>query len=433
MTVELLALLIIGAIVSVGMVLLVLRQLSNLQHELKVLREDFSALTTRTFEMTSSQSKQLREEVNTQFKSNNDALLSRMSDIASLQKNQLDTFSNHLKNLTESNVNRFDKLNESVDKQLKGLREENTTKLEQMRHTVDEKLHATLEQRLGQSFKLVSERLELVHKGLGEMQTLASGVGDLKRVLTNVKTRGTWGEIRLEALLEQLFNPDQYEKNVRIKPKTQDFVEFALKLPGKTLDDAHVWLPIDAKFPQDYFESLLKAQEAGQKEAIEAAEKALESRIKSEAKSLSDKYIDPPTTTDFGIMFLPVESLYAEVLRRPGLHQELQHKYRILVAGPTTLAALLNSLQMGFRTLAIEKRSSEVWSLLAVVKTEFGKFGDILEKTQKKLQEAGNTMDLAARKSRTIERKLRKVEELPEESSSEDLIFEPLEQVSLLD
>ena len=271
-----------------------------------------------------------------------------------------------------------------------------------------------LHSRLGESFKQVSERLEQVYKGLGEMRTLATGVGDLKKVLTNVKTRGTWGEIRLSHILEQILTPDQYDVNVATKKNSNDRVEFAIKLPGQDNDmQTVVWLPIDSKFPQEDYQRLLDAQEAADKELAEKSIKSLAGRIKAEAKYIKEKYIDPPYTTDFGIMFLPVEGLYAEVLRQPGLCDTLQREYRIVVTGPTTLAALLNSLQMGFRTLAIEKRSSDVWELLGVVKTEFGKFGDVLAKTKKKLKEASNTIGQAEVRTRAIERKLRKVEEVP--------------------
>jgi DNA recombination protein RmuC len=287
-----------------------------------------------------------------------------------------------------------------------------------MRSTVDEKLSSTLEQRLGESFRLVSERLEMVHKGLGEMQNLASGVGDLKRVLTNVKTRGTWGEIQLGNILEQILTRDQYSMNVATRKNSSERVEFAVKLPGKDEKGGEVvWLPIDSKFPQEDYQRLMDAQEQGNSVLAEEAAKAMELKVKSFARDIRDKYIDPPGTTDFGIMFLPTEGLYAEVLRRPGLCDCLQREYRIVVSGPTTLIALLNSLQMGFRTLAIEKRSSEVWTLLGAVKTEFGRFGDILDKTQKKLQEASNTIEDAARKSRSIGRKLKNVQELSVDDS----------------
>ena len=283
-----------------------------------------------------------------------------------------------------------------------------------MRATVDEKLHKTLEKRLGESFKQVSGQLEQVHKGLGEMQNLAIGVGDLKKVLTNVKTRGTWGEMQLGNLLEQILTPEQYAQNVITKQGSAERVEFAIKLPGRdTHDGKTVWLPIDAKFPKEDYERLVEASERADADAVEQAAKQLELRIKAEAGDIRDKYIDPPNTTDFGILFLPTESLYAEVLRRNGLMETLQREFRVVVTGPTTLAALLNSLQMGFRTLAIEKRSSEVWAVLGAIKTEFGKFGGIIEKVQKKLQEASNVIDTAATRTRTIERKLRTVEGLP--------------------
>jgi DNA recombination protein RmuC len=340
------------------------------------------------------------------------SLLSQLMEISNLQQNQLDNYAKQIMMLSQSNESRLEKMRQTVEVSISKLQEDNSRKLDQMRATVDEKLHATLEQRLGESFKLVSDRLEMVHKGLGEMQSLASGVGDLKKVLSNVKTRGTWGEIQLGNILEQVLSPEQYDKNVAIKKNSSERVEFAVKLPGRNDDDGCVWLPIDAKFPQEDYQRLLEAFEQANPIAAEEAGKALEIRIKSCAKDIRDKYIDPPNSTDFAILFLPIESLYAEVLRRPGLCEALQLQYRVVVAGPSTLIALLNSLQMGFRTLAIEKRSSEVWVLLGAVKTEFSKFTDILDKTQKKLQEAGNTIESAARKSRNIQRKLKNVQEL---------------------
>jgi len=355
--------------------------------------------------------RQGREELGNSLKLFADLNVSRMTEIGNLQKNQLDSFAQQIGRLTDT-----------VEARLKSMQENNSEKLEQMRTTVDEKLHATLEQRLGESFKIVSERLEQVHKGLGEMQTLATGVGDLKKVLSNVKTRGIWGEFQLGTLLEQMLTPDQYAKNVATKAGSNERVEYAIKLPGRDgADGSVVWLPIDAKFPQEDYHKLLDAQEQVNPVQAEEAGKQLEARIKMEAKTIHDKYLDPPRTTDFGIMFLPVEGLYAEVLRRAGLAEVLQREYRVTIAGPTTLSALLNSLQMGFRTLAIEKRSSEVWSLLGAVKTEFGRFGDMLDKTQKKLQEASTSIEDAAKKSRTIARKLRDVQELPPEEAK-DLI-----------
>lgn len=284
-------------------------------------------------------------------------------------------------------------------------------KLEEMRKTVDEKLHATLEQRLSESFKQVSDRLEQVHRGLGEMQTLASGVGDLKRVLTNVKARGTWGEVQLGTLLEQVLTPDQYAKNVSTVPNSRDLVEFAIKLPGKE-EGAPVWLPVDAKFPVEDYQRLMDAQDRADLDQVEQAAKALENRIKQEAKTIHDKYIEPPHTTDFGIMFLPTEGLYAEVLRRPGLADSIQRDYRVIVSGPTTFAALLNSLQMGFRTLVIEQRSSEIWKLLGAVKTEFGRFGEVIDATQKKLDQASKQFESVGQRTRAINRKLKGVETL---------------------
>jgi DNA recombination protein RmuC len=299
---------------------------------------------------------------------------------------------------------------------LKRFSESNDARLAEVRQTVDEKLHATLEQRLGESFKLVSDRLEMVHRGLGEMHTLAAGVGDLKRVLTNVKTRGIWGEVQLGNLLEQVLIREQYETNIATIPGSNERVEFAIKLPG-TQQGAPVWLPIDAKFPREDYERLLDAQDRADQPAAELAGRMLEQRIKAEARSIRDKYMSPPHTTDFALLFLPTEGLYAEVLRRPGLAEELQRSCRVVLAGPTSLAALLNSLQMGFKTLAIEQRSSEVWHLLGAVKTEFGKFGDVLAKTKKQLDSVSHSLGDAQVRTRVIERKLQVVEGLGETQS----------------
>jgi DNA recombination protein RmuC len=348
------------------------------------------------------------------LKLSSDSLQQRLTENIRVQKDQLDSFSKQLMAMTRLNEEKIDGMRKTMETQLQALREDNTRKLEQMRATVDEKLQSTLDKRLGESFKQVSERLEQVYKGLGEMRTLATGVGDLKKVLTNVKTRGTWGEIRLSHILEQILTPDQYDVNVATKKNSNERVEFAIKLPGQDADkEKIIWMPIDSKFPQEDYQRLMDAQEAADKVLAEKSIKNLEMRIKAEARLIKEKYLDPPDTTDFGIMFLPVEGLYAEVLRRPGLCDNLQREHRIVVTGPTTLAALLNSLQMGFRTLAIEKRSSEVWQLLGMVKTEFGKFGDVLAKTKKKLQEAGQTIDKAEIRTRAIARKLRKVQEVP--------------------
>jgi DNA recombination protein RmuC len=300
-----------------------------------------------------------------------------------------------------------------IESRLESIQKDNAEKLEKMRATVDEKLHATLEQRLGESFKLVSDRLEQVHKGLGEMQTLASGVGDLKRVLTNVKTRGTWGEVQLGALLDQVLTKEQYATNVATGSKSTERVEYAIRLPGRE-GQTQMWLPIDCKFPAEDYDRLLAAQERGDAAGMEDASKSIENVLKSEAKKIRDKYIDPPQTTDFALLYLPTEGLYAEALRRPGLWDLLQREFRVTIAGPTTLHAILNSLQMGFRTLAIEKRSSEVWVVLGAVKTEFGKFGEVLAQTKKQLNTVLGTIGDAEVRSRQMERKLKSVEALPE-------------------
>ena len=336
----------------------------------------------------------------------------QVAQLGNLQGAQLESFAQQLARLTQSNELRFGELRASIEARLTALQADNASQLEEMRKTVDEKLHATLEQRLGESFKLVSERLELVHQGLGEMQTLAAGVGDLKKVLTNVKTRGTWGEVQLAALLDQLLTAEQYAKNVATRPDSSERVEFAIRLPG---GDAlrPVWLPIDAKFPVEDYQRLIDAQERADPQAVELAAKAIEVRLREEARKIRDRYVEPPYTTDFAILYLPTEGLYAEALRRPGLADGLQRDFRISVAGPTTLAALLNSLQMGFRTLAIEQRSSEVWGVLGAVKTEFGKFGEALDATRKKLEQATRSIESAGVRTRQIERKLKGVESLP--------------------
>ena len=326
--------------------------------------------------------------------------------------------------LTASTGEQMEKLRVSVEAKLDQIREDNTAKLEQVRQTVDEKLQGVLEQRLGESFRLVSDRLEQVHKGLGEMQTLASGVGDLKKVLSNVKVRGNWGEVQLAGLLEQVLTPDQYVVNAATNEFTGHRVEFAIRLPGQ--EHGEVLLPVDAKFPLEDYQRLVDAQEAGDLAAMDAASRALEERIRGCARDICMKYLNPPRTTDFGIMFLPTEGLYAEVVRRPGLTDAIQREWRVVVAGPTTLWAVLNSLQMGFRTLAIQKRSGEVWGVLGAVKTEFGKFGGVLEKVQKKLQEASNTMHDAGVRTRAIERRLRDVQELPAPEAGRVLLGDTL-------
>lgn len=333
-------------------------------------------------------------------------LVTRMENASKLQNEQLNT-------ITKNNNDAIRHLNETVEKKLAQMQENNEKKLEQMRATVDEKLHKTLETRLSESFKTVSERLEQVHKGLGEMQSLAQGVGDLKKVMSNVKTRGILGELQLSSILEQIIPPSQYEKNIATKPGSRDVVEYAIKLPGK--DDHPVYIPVDAKFPIEAYNRLLDAYDAADTNAVALASKEIEAAIKKSAKDIHEKYIYPPNTTDFGIMFLPVEGLYAEVVRNTALFETLQNEYKILVAGPTTLSALLTSLQMGFKTVAIEKRASEVWNVLGAVKTEFVKFSEVLDKAQKKINQASNDMDkLVGARTKKIMVQLNKIEQVDE-------------------
>jgi len=360
-----------------------------------------------------------------ELEKNQERIIAQVKDEISRNRNEL---SDNARKDREEITKTLNTIRETVGTSLENLRNENSKKLDQMRSTVDEKLHETLEKRLGEKFNIVSKHLESVQQGLGEMRNLASGVGDLKKVLTNVKTRGVWGEVQLAMLLEQILTPDQYAANVRTKQKSNDVVEFAIKLPGKTGDKKDfIWLPIDAKFPQEDYQRLIVAQDAGNKDDADSCLKQLDLRIKGEAKDIRDKYLDPPHTTDFAIMFLPIEGLYAEVLRRPGLSETLQRDFRVIITGPTTLAALLNSLQMGFRTLAVEKRSSEVWQLLSVVKQEFSRFGEILQKTKEKLDQASKTIDDASSKSRNIEAKLNKVQKLspaPNTLNEEPIVLE---------
>ncbi len=357
--------------------------------------------------------KQLREEVIATLKGIMEGNAKTMGELANAQNSKLETMTSGITKLSDSNEKKLEAIRVAVEGKLQNIQTDNAKQLEQMRQTVDDKLQGTLEKRLGESFKQVSERLEQVHKGLGEMQTLATGVGDLKKVLTNVKTRGTWGEVQLGALLEQALNPDQFSANVASKG-TSERVEYAVKLPGQGLDkDETVWLPIDAKFPLEDYQRLIEAQERGDIEGVELAGRQLETQVKSCADSISKKYLSPPKTTDFGILFLPIEGLFAEVIRRAGLTEIIQRESRVVIAGPTTLWSILSSLQMGFRTLAIQKRSSEVWNLLAAVKTEWTKYADVLDGVQKKLQEASNKIDDAKTRSRAIGKQLKNVAELP--------------------
>jgi DNA recombination protein RmuC len=350
------------------------------------------------------------------------AMQQQLAAATESQALQARTANERLALLTQSSEQRLDALRGTLEQRLDTLRGENAKKLDEMRATVDEKLQATLETRLGESFKLVSERLEQVHRGLGEMQSLATGVGDLKRVLTNVKTRGGWGEVQLGALLSDLLSVGQFEANVETRPGTGKRVEYAVRLPGRGDDQTPCWLPIDCKFPLEPWQRLQDAIDRADADAVDASRKALEQFFKSQAKDIRDKYVAPPHTTDFAILFVPTEGLFAEAVARPGLADALQRDFRVAIAGPTTLAAMLNSLQLGFRTLAIEQRSTEVWRVLGAVKTEFLKFGDILAKTKKKLDEAASTIDDAGRKSTTIARKLRDVEALPVEDADRLLV-----------
>jgi DNA recombination protein RmuC len=336
---------------------------------------------------------------------------------ANSQAGELKAFGERLQQLTQASETRLDAMRRTLEQRLDAMRTENEQKLEQMRATVDEKLQTTLEQRLGASFRHVSERLEQVHRGLGEMQTLATGVGDLKRVLTNVKTRGTWGEVQLGSLLADVLPPAQYAQNVATRPGSKERVEYAVRFPGRGDDGLPCWLPIDAKFPLEDWHRLQDAIERADPDAVEASRRALEQFFKLQARAIRDKYIESPHTTDFAILFVPTEGLFAEAVARPGLSETLQREFRVTIAGPTNLVAMLNSLQLGFRTLAIERRSTEVWRVLGAVKTEFGRFGEILAKTKERLDQVGRTLDEAGRKSTTIARKLRDVEALPDEEA----------------
>ncbi|SDI40917.1 DNA recombination protein RmuC [Bradyrhizobium sp. Rc2d] len=376
--------------------------------------------------------KALRDEVTVQLKTLGEVLGKNLATGAETQRERLEGIANEIHNLTRRSTEQSETLRQVVEAKLTSLREENSAKLEEMRLTVDEKLQNSLEQRLSTSFKIVSDQLEQVFKSVGEMQTLATGVGDLKRVLTNVKNRGTWAEVSLGNLLEQIMAPEQFERGVEVRPGSGERVDFAIKLPGAG-SDGPVWLPIDAKFPSEDYERLVEASERGDSVGIENALKGIEQRIRLEGASVGKKYICPPHTTDFAILYLPTEGLYAEVIRRHGLVDELQRSCRIVVAGPTVLLATLNSLRMGFRTLAIQKRSSEVWELLSAVKTEFSKYGTVLDKVQKKLTEASNQIELVARRKRAIDRRLRGVEEAADSQVEQLLQLNELSEGDLVD
>ena len=384
------------------------------------MRDEFARNRKEASETAQSQREELRNNLG--------AFEKRLDDNAKAQQDLLrERFEDLLKQLHNQGKQSLDAVKdvrETVEKQLKEIRDDNGKRLEEMRKTVDEKLQDTLEKRLGESFKQVSERLELVHQGLGEMQTIASGVGDLKKVLTNVKTKGILGEYQLANIIEQMLPREQYEENVATRPGSNERVEFAVRMPGNSANEV-VWLPIDSKFPLNGYETLIAARESGDASAIEAAEKALTSTLEKFAKDISTKYVEAPYTTDFGVMFLPIESLYAEVLRHPGVFETLQRKYRITVTGPTTMSALLNSLQMGFRTLAVTKRSSEVWKILEEVKTEFGKFSTHLEKVDSNLAKAKKSLEeLRNTRTNVMQRKLRDVATLDAGSSDPVLLPE---------
>ncbi len=404
------------------------RRLASIQEDTGAkLESQKTAVSDRLKEIQAegaANAKQMREEIGVSLKAFNDSVLKGMTGMSDVQQKQMEAFSGQIYKLSETNQQKLDGLKIAVEQKLAAIQEDNAKQLDKMRLTVDEKLQSTLEKRLGESFKQVGEQLEQVYKGLGEMQTLANGVGDLKKVLSNVKSRGTWGEVQLGAMLEQVLAPDQFSRNVATKDGGER-VEFAVKLPGRSDDcDEVVWLPIDAKYPMEDYQRLVEAQEKADAVLAEAASKQLESRIKQDAANIRNKYLNPPRTTDFAILFLPDEGLFAEVLRRTGLADFLQREQRVVIAGPTTLWSILNSLQMGFRTLAIQKRSSEVWNLLAAVKTEWTKYGDVLAKVQKKLNEASNTIDDAQKRTRAIGRKLKTVQELPASDAQAVLMME---------
>ncbi len=408
----------LGTVVAVVLLIVILvrsRGGSSASAE-RVLREELRAGRGESQEAA----RELREELGRGLKDGSDSLTKSLAETSKVQNAQLGGFAKKLEELSESNRRAIDRMRENLDKRVKELREGNEKKLEEMRKTVDEKLQDTLEKRLGESFKLVSERLENVQKGLGEMQNLASGVGDLKRVLTNVKARGTWAEYQLGDILDQTLTPEQYASNVQTREGTTERVEFAVKFPGPEDDSgSSIWLPIDSKFPTEDYQRLQTAADKADAEAVEKSLNAFLRTVRSSAKEIQGKYINPPSTTDFAVMFLATEGMYAEVLRQPGMLEEIQQNHRILIAGPTTLTALLTSLRMGFRTLAIEKQASEVWQVLAAVKTEFGKFGGVLDKVKRQLDTASRSIEETGTRTRVMARKLRSVESLPDDKATE--------------
>ena len=413
----LLPVLALAAATSLVLLVLVLRRLTGRQGDpAQILREELRA----TREESNRNSRSLREELAGGQAKNLETVSTHLAGLAEIQKNQISGMTRQLSELTESNQATLDRIRITLDTRVRELQEDNRKRLEEMRKTVDEKLETTLEKRLGESFKLVSDRLEKVHQGLGEMQSLAAGVGDLKRVLTNVKARGTWAEVQLGALLEQMLTPDQFARNVQTRQGSREMVEYAVCLPGRGDDPGtRVWLPIDSKFPQEDYLRLQEAAEAGDADAVQKAVSALLRTVKASAREIHDKYLEPPATTDFAIMYLATEGLYAEILRQPGLVEDLQQSFRIVVAGPTTLAAILSSLRLGFQTLAIEERASEVWAVLSAVKTEFGKFGKVLEKMKKQVGTVFRTLEETETRTRAMKNRLKTVSELPADTSSD--------------
>jgi DNA recombination protein RmuC len=388
-------------------------QLEAFAHRLKAFEEQVGQAQTKQRETLDGRLTELRDVFVRTGREQREELTQTLDRLGQQQRMSATQAAESQKERLAAFEQRLGQLTATLGEQLEKLRDENGRRLEEMRRTVDEKLQSTLEKRLGESFKLVSDRLDSVHKGLGEMQELATGVGDLKRVLSNVKTRGTWGEVQLGRLLEDMLTPEQYGTNVAVRPGSSERVEFAIRLPGRDEGDAPVWLPIDAKFPREDYERLLQASEAGNVAEVDAAVRALEQRVVGEAKTIAAKYLTPPHTTDFGILYLPTEGLYAEIARREGLTERIQRDHRVVIAGPNTFSALLNSLQMGFRTLAIQQRSGEVWQILGAVKTEFGKFGNVLEKVKNRLRMAGNDIEQVEVRTRAMSRKLRDVEAIP--------------------
>lgn len=432
---------VITAVLVLGAVMLVLnaklKAPSDISKNLSDNRDEISRVISNNQLQVEQKFELLRQTFDATGKAQRDEAAASRTELQKTLNESLEKMSTALKDLTEANARKQAELQASMQASMDKMQKSNEEKLEKMRETVDEKLQGTLEKRLGESFKLVSDQLESVQKGLGEMQNLASGVGDLKRVLTNVKNRGGWGEVQLSRQLEDMLSPEQYEANVKIKQTDDSLVEFAIKLPGRQ-DDESVYLPIDSKFPQEDYERLLAAQENGDKDAIEAASKVLERAIKTQAKSIADKYIDVPRSTDFAIMYLPTEGLFAEVVRRPGLASELQNKFRVLITGPTTLMSLLNSLQMGFKTLAIEKSTSDVWRILSAAKAEFQKYGLVWDQLQKQLNTAQNTVKAAKTRTNAIERTLRNIEtgtgiESAKELEAIELVAEEIEAEDAID